>query len=99
MKKAKIEINYSVKTCEKISEYCKKIYKTEEHKVKISKSLSKKVFVYSDNTSMIKYKFIFYSETAKYFDCSIMLIYKYINNGKLFKEKWIYFHLRNQNYK
>lgn len=53
--------------------------------------------MYSENISMIKYRFIFYSETARYFDYSIMLIPKYIKNGKLFKDKSIYLHLRNNN--
>lgn len=46
IKKTKIEINYSVKICEKINEYCKRISKTKEHKTKISKSLSKNIYVF-----------------------------------------------------
>lgn len=46
------------------------------------------IYVYDNNGSLIN---IFYStrEAGKYFNCSHVLIYKYLKNGKLFKKQCI----------
>lgn len=81
---------HSVETIKKMSETRKGIIKTEEHKANISKSMCKKVFVYSSATPTIIYhEFMSISEAAKYFSCNIMTISKYVKNGKLFQNQWI----------
>jgi len=99
MKEAKIGINRSIETREKISDSCKGILKTKEHKANISKSLNKKVFVYSKNTSILEYEFISYSEAAKYFNCSITSISRYIKSGKLIQNQWIFSLSKNNDLK
>ncbi len=52
--------------------------------------ISKKVFVYSSATpTILSHEFVSYSETAKYFNCSIMTISRHLKNSKLFQGKWI----------
>lgn len=52
--------------------------------------VSKKVFVYSNSIpTIIFYEFVSCSEAAKYFNCSIVTITRYIKNGKLFQGEWI----------
>ena len=81
---------HSADTLKKMSEAKLGILKTEEHKTKISKSMCKKVFVYSSSTpTILSHEFVSYSEAAKYFSCNIMTISKYIKNGKIFQKEWI----------
>jgi len=69
-----------------MSEARKEIIKTEEHKAKISRSMCKKVFVYSSSSpTILSHEFMSISEAAKYFSCNIMTIFKYIKSGKLFQ--------------
>jgi len=61
---------------------------SKDTKKKISTTLSKKVFIYLGYSSIIlEYEFILYLKTPKYFYYVIISISRYINNGKLFKEK------------
>lgn len=65
--------------------------KTEEHKTNISKSMYKKVYVYSSSTPTILYQeFISCSEAAKHFNCHVTTISKYIKSQGVFKKKWIF---------
>lgn len=81
---------HSIETKKKMSLIKKGVIKTEEHKAKISKSMCKKVFVYSNSVpTILSHEFVSYSEATKFFNCNIMTISKYIKNGKLFQDKWI----------
>lgn len=81
---------HSTETIKKMSIARKGIIKTDEHKAKISRSMSKKVFVYTSSTpTILSYEFISYSEAAKHFNCNIMTISKYIKSGKFFQNQWI----------
>lgn len=52
--------------------------------------ISKKVFVYSSaNPTILSHEFVSYSEAAKYFNCSIMTISRYLKNRKIFQGEWI----------
>lgn len=54
-------------------------------------SISKRVFVYYSTTPTILFhEFVSYSEAAKHFNCSIMIIFKYLKSGKLFQKQWIF---------
>jgi len=80
---------HSIETIKKMSEARKGIIKTESHKAKISRSMCKKVFVYSSATPTILYKeFMSISEAANHFSCNIMTISKYVKSGKLFQNKY-----------
>lgn len=47
--------------------------------------MCKKVFIYSkDNPLILLLKIFSYSDIAKYFNCNIMIISKYIKDGNLF---------------
>lgn len=71
----------SLGTRVKISGTCKGTPKTEGHKAKIPKSLSKKVFVYSYSTSILEHEFLSFSEAARHFNCSKMSICRSIKSG------------------
>jgi group I intron endonuclease len=60
-----------------------------ETKDKISKSLYKKVFVYSNSSSILVYEFGSHLEAAKHFNCSSMTISRYVKNDYIFKKQWI----------
>jgi group I intron endonuclease len=84
---------HSIEAIKKMSEARKGILKTEEHKIKISKSMSKNVFVYSfdletENKVLFK-SFNTCIEAAKYFDCSTRNISRYLDKNKLYKNPWI----------
>lgn len=84
--------SHTKETIQKMSLARKGIIKTEEHKAKISRSMSKIVLVYSNTTpTIMSYEFMSYSEAAKHFNCNIMTISKYIKNGKLFQNQWLLF--------
>lgn len=86
----KIGKNLSTETKAKMSLVRKGVAKTEEHKANISKSMYKKVFVYSSSTPTILHQeFISCSEAAKHFSCHVTTITKYLKSGQVFKEKWI----------
>jgi group I intron endonuclease len=81
---------HSAESLKRMSEAKLGILKTEEHKAKISKSMCKKVFVYTSTTpTVLSYEIESYSEAAKHFCCSVMTISKYVKSGKIFQEKWI----------
>lgn len=53
---------------------------------------SKKVFVYfKDNLTKLLFEFSTYTEAGKYFNCSRKTISKYIDNNKIYQDKWILF--------
>jgi group I intron endonuclease len=82
--------SHNTETKSKISEAHIGVPKTEEHKAKISKSMKKKVFVYSSSTPIIlKYEFDSYSEATEHFSCSPKTIVKYLKSGTVFRGEWI----------
>jgi group I intron endonuclease len=81
---------HSAEALIRMSEARKGMIVTEEHKAKISKSMSKKVFVYSSSTpTILQHEFGSYTEAAKHFNCNIMTISKYIKSEKLYLNQWI----------
>jgi group I intron endonuclease len=83
---------HSIEAIKKMSEARKGILKTEEHKIKISKSMSKNVFVYSfdlETENVLFKSFNTCIEAAKYFDCSTRNISRYLDKNKLYKNQWI----------
>ncbi len=81
--------SHTKEAIQKMSLARKGIIKTEEHKAKISKSMSKQVFVYSSaNPTILSHEFSSISEAANHFSCNVMTISKYIKNKKLFQEQW-----------
>jgi group I intron endonuclease len=52
--------------------------------------LSKKVYVYSNETpTILSHEFVSCTEAAKHFKCSIKTISLYLKNGKIFQKEWI----------
>lgn len=51
---------------------------------------SKKVFVYSkDNLTELLFEFSTYTEAGKYFNCNRKTISNYIDNDKIYQDKWV----------
>jgi hypothetical protein len=67
---------------------------SEETKTKISKTLIKKVFVYSfdpiSNEIILHKSFDSYSDTSKYFNCTKRTLFNYVDKNKLFKNNGFY---------
>lgn len=82
---------HSEETKVKISIAGKEIAKTEEHKAKISKSMNKKVFVYSSSITptILSHEFVSYTEAALYFNSSKRTLSNYVDKNKLFRKQWI----------
>ena len=87
-------ITHSAEAIKKMSEARKGVPKTEEHKIKISESMGKNIFVYSfdletENKVLFK-SFNTCTEAAKYFDCSTRNISRYLDKNKVYKDKLYY---------
>lgn len=90
LSKANLGKSLSAETKILISEACLGIPKTEEHKAKISNSLNKKVFVYSNSTpTTLSHEFGSCTEAAQHFSSSIGTISNYLKSGKLSQGEWI----------
>uniref|UniRef100_UPI0030E18AC6 hypothetical protein n=1 Tax=Dematophora necatrix TaxID=2751867 RepID=UPI0030E18AC6 len=77
----------------KISESKKGKPRTEETKLKISLTSSRKLYLYTNDTTSSEKKVLFklfdnYSAAAEYLNCSTRSISRYVDKDKLLKKKW-----------